>query len=616
MHLSLTKGKWKYDRWGLPIREVPPNAHLSAWFGSYLNAQDNWQKLTSLLSGQFCASINLIKPTETIRPKAAFRPFLSRADSVAQSFFANGSSTDQFTASQQKEYGFMAALPQEAICTENLTPWTKLLPCRGRKGIGSLLVATNLFNSQFISLSLDFRFTCSDITNCAATSGIELRQSILAVFDPPQVVDGRYSWTLNSLFNSPLQHHCPLATSSHVYVEATHLNANVAGRNGLNSSKLTVIPSAYVRFTDSNLEESGTGGLQVQVIDEVAAAEHSLTETDLSLYADYDLRKLFEEIDAKHQQRLQEQQQQEQKNSAPARRPTLNLGIQYPNSYRGVLPSNMAKRANSFSTVTVRRHARGYGVASGGLSVTLTNSLPVPVYALYLDTVPWYFRLYLHSLLIEAKPLGKAQPTTKGSLIRPSWIHYQPAVDRQRPHHLELLVQLPAASEVELRLTFDHQFLRWTEYPPDANHGLYITPASVTFYLPGGEDDNSRKNGTKLSSSHFERFLPAFFEQLTSGGKTGTAVDEAARRLALLQRYNPLRLYTEPVLISMPTPDFSMPYNVVCLVSTVLSIAFGPIYNITTRRTKLTKKYVEENVKGEGEEDKEPKSKKKKCVVM
>lgn len=125
------------------------------------SAQDNWQKLTSLLSGQFCASINLIKPTETIRPKAAFRPFLSRADSVAQSFFANGSSTDQFTASQQKEYGFMAALPQEAICTENLTPWTKLLPCRGRKGIGSLLVATNLFNSQFISLSLDFRFTCS-----------------------------------------------------------------------------------------------------------------------------------------------------------------------------------------------------------------------------------------------------------------------------------------------------------------------------------------------------------------------------------------------------------------------------------------------------------------------
>lgn len=57
----------------------------------------------------------------------------------------------------------MAALPQEAICTENLTPWTKLLPCRGRKGLASLLVATNLFNSQFISLSLDFRFSCSVI---------------------------------------------------------------------------------------------------------------------------------------------------------------------------------------------------------------------------------------------------------------------------------------------------------------------------------------------------------------------------------------------------------------------------------------------------------------------
>lgn len=111
------------------------------------SAPENWKKLTSFLSGQFCASVDLIKPTVTIRPKIAFRPFLHQ--------------TNQANVSTAQEYGYLAALPQEAICTENLTPWSKLLPCQSKKGLGNLLVATNIFNSQFISLSLDFKFSCS-----------------------------------------------------------------------------------------------------------------------------------------------------------------------------------------------------------------------------------------------------------------------------------------------------------------------------------------------------------------------------------------------------------------------------------------------------------------------
>lgn len=145
------------------VYQIIVSCLLTIYF--FCSAQENWQKLTSFLSGQFCASINLIKPTETIRPKAAFRPFLSR-DGQSQSIFANFNRSSEGTSAQEKEFGFMAALPQEAICTENLTPWTKLLPCRGRKGLANLLVATNLFNSQFISLSLDFRFSCSVRLKC------------------------------------------------------------------------------------------------------------------------------------------------------------------------------------------------------------------------------------------------------------------------------------------------------------------------------------------------------------------------------------------------------------------------------------------------------------------
>ena len=42
-------------------------------------------------------------------------------------------------------------------------------------------------------------------------------------------------------------------------------------------------------------------------------------------------------------------------------------------------------------------------------------------------------------------------------------------------------------------------------------------------------------------------------------------------------------LFTESLLLSLPTPDFSMPYNVICLACTVAALAFGPLHNITTR---------------------------------
>lgn len=46
----------------------------------------------------------------------------------------------------------------------------------------------------------------------------------------------------------------------------------------------------------------------------------------------------------------------------------------------------------------------------------------------------------------------------------------------------------------------------------------------------------------------------------------------------------PVQIRTEIILVSLPTPDFSMPYNVICLACTVVALAFGPLHNITTKR--------------------------------
>ena len=66
-------------------------------------------------------------------------------------------------------------------------------------------------------------------------------------------------------------------------------------------------------------------------------------------------------------------------------------------------------------------------------------------------------------------------------------------------------------------------------------------------------------------------------------GKSWPLPDLPYNIILSLSREVVLRLHTEPLLVSLPTPDFSMPYNVICFVCTVIAIGFGSIFNLTTR---------------------------------
>jgi phosphatidylinositol glycan class T len=63
-------------------------------------------------------------------------------------------------------------------------------------------------------------------------------------------------------------------------------------------------------------------------------------------------------------------------------------------------------------------------------------------------------------------------------------VHYVPGKDRSRAYHLEVVFRLRANSVTKLTLSFERTFLKWTEYPPDANHGFYINSAVVSTVLP------------------------------------------------------------------------------------------------------------------------------------
>lgn len=109
------------DAWEIVIMFLLPK-ELIALFPKYLSASklpQEWGNLTHALSGLLCSSLNLLeKPEMVLLPKSILN--LARESDTHASWV----------------YG---TLSEEPVCTENLTPWLKLLPCRDSKGIASLL---------------------------------------------------------------------------------------------------------------------------------------------------------------------------------------------------------------------------------------------------------------------------------------------------------------------------------------------------------------------------------------------------------------------------------------------------------------------------------------------
>ena len=178
------------------------------------------------------------------------------------------------------------------------------------------------------------------------------------------------------------------------------------------------------------------------------------------------------------------------------------------------------------------RSFTGHGQERGGVQALLTNPSPdSAVEFIYLESLPWFMRLYLHTLKVQIS--GKPAPSS--NVIKD--MYYRPAVDRRRGTQLEIHLSVPAASTVTLTYDFEKAILRYTEYPPDANRGFDVAPAVIRLIAPSSNTSSK-----------------------------------------------PMYLRTTSLLLSLPTPDFSMPYNVIILTSTVMALAFGTIFNFLVRR--------------------------------
>jgi len=65
--------------------------------------------------------------------------------------------------------------------------------------------------------------------------------------------------------------------------------------------------------------------------------------------------------------------------------------------------------------------------------------------------------------------------------------------------------------------------------------------------------------------------------------------DGALTNTSMIEQTIPQRMYTPTLLVDLPTPDFSMPYNVIILSSTLMTLIFGSIFNLLTRKWVIVK---------------------------
>jgi phosphatidylinositol glycan class T len=382
------------------------------------------------------------------------------------------------------------SLPREPVCTENLTPFLKLLPCKGRTGISSLLDGHKLFDSQWQSMSIDVKPVCDDShSHCR----LQMVQSVDMVLDVGRSLQRRESpvpkplpldqlschtgkfyslpdncfpqsnvadlrWSLSELFGRPMKGYCPLSVA--LGAEPEHVCA--------------IVPSERPIFITQNAREvRKPDGKRCFVLP-------SAQDFDIVL---------------------------------PEQSPALS------NTMPSTPPPLYASR--SFT---------GHGQERGGVQAVLRNPSPSEtVEFVYLESLPWFMKLYLHTLSVRLDP---PQPSIPQDKIITS-LFYRPVLDRHRGTHLEAVLVVPPNSTVYLTYDFEKAVLRYTEYPPDANRGFDIAPAMIT---------------------------------VLNGPRKGFSIR------------------TTSLLLNLPTPDFSMPYNVIILTSTVMALAFGSIFNLLVRR--------------------------------
>ncbi|GAA0145284.1 hypothetical protein LIER_05514 [Lithospermum erythrorhizon] len=505
LELSFTQGRWNYERWGGydPISSSvakPPGVELWAVFDVPKNQVDSsWKNLTHALSGLFCASINFLEDSTTYSsPEWTFRH--------------SGNSL---------RYG---TLPREAVCTENLTPWLKLLPCRDKAGLAALMDRPSIYRGSYHSQKL--HITVKEYGAVESNSGIILQQTLSVVLQPPNLgIPSKSklqpSWSLSSLFGREVSGKCILSKSSHVYIQfEQNLVSELKRLEEATKASNTEVLSSGFSSNNPSFELSVSPN---RVIKEVASSDKGtsvLFEFSVDHYRD------LKPFDLKLNWKLPASWSCEQ---APFHVSRFLMG------------SGNERGAIAISLTSTGKNVYKQGATEGGVCHFRVNIF---------QFVPWYVKVYYHTLRIYTdEQLQPAEGLVEKMRVSPS-------EDKVSPGVMEMVLKLSCGVKTAaLTLEFDKGFLHIDEYPPDANQGFDIPSALVNF-----ADFQTKMHFVEDDSL------------------------ENAPILSNLKETRPVLAYTEVLLVPLTTPDFSMPYNVITITCTVFALYFGSLLNALRRR--------------------------------
>ncbi|XP_050252768.1 uncharacterized protein LOC126699156 isoform X2 [Quercus robur] len=511
MELSFTQGRWNYDRWGGfdPISSSnakPPGVELWAVFDVPKDQVDaSWKNLTHTLSGLFCASINFLESSTTYSAHEwGFHP-----------------------SSGGLRYG---TLPREAVCTENLTPWLKLLPCRDKAGLSALLDRPSIYRGFYHSQRL--HLTSSEFHSSGVESGIVLEQALTVVLQPNSHKTSKTfssetklqpSWSLSSIFGRKVTGRCVLAKTSNVYLQ-------------LERGLVTELENLQKDNTITGPDHVGSGGLKDN------------PGFELSVRPD----KMFKEVNSLHRKSSSVLYEYSIERYSVFEPFDLGLTWKFPVVWscpRAPLHSSRFLMGSGNQRGTIAISFISTDLEEGFLSANIGEE-SCKLQADIFQVVPWYIKVYYHTLRVFVD----GQPEAITNVVEK--MHVSPSEDKVSPGVMELVLKFPCAvKSAALTLEFDKGFLHIDEYPPDANQGFDIPSAVIIF-----PNFQTRMHYLEDNSSNKSPMLSKFQEK------------------------SPVLSYTEVLLVPLTTPDFSMPYNVITITCTVFALYFGSLLNVLRRR--------------------------------
>jgi hypothetical protein len=229
----------------------------------------------------------------------------------------------------------------------------------------------------------------------------------------------------------------------------------------------------------------------------------------------------------------------------------------------------------------VSAHLTGRGDAHGGLVLEAyrTGEALVPpggngtATLRLLQLLPPACRVWWHTLALrlDGAPADLAAALAEPPRVAPHGI----GARRTHAALLDIALSLPPGTRsARLAMRFSTAFLRLDELPPDGQRGIDIPPAraAITVQSPAS---------TTLDACDAEA------TPLLCAVLAGT-VSDVARPAG--DPGDVFVGYSGGLLLTLPSPDASMPFNVICFVCTALALLHTGVLGAATRRPKHEKR--------------------------